>query len=58
MTVGDVARIMDPIGRAALEASARVERTRCGEGTMVWRRWGTGRPLVLLHVSPPTRSTP
>ncbi|MFZ4759001.1 MAG: alpha/beta fold hydrolase, partial [Burkholderiaceae bacterium] len=34
---------------AALDASARVERTPCGDGTMVWRRWGTGRPLVLLH---------
>jgi len=35
--------------RAALEATARVERTRCGTGSMVWRRWGAGRPLVLLH---------
>jgi 2-hydroxy-6-oxonona-2,4-dienedioate hydrolase len=34
---------------AALEAAARVERTRCGAGTMSWRRWGSGRPLVLLH---------
>ncbi len=34
---------------AALEAAARVERTRCGAGTMTWRRWGSGRPLVLLH---------
>lgn len=23
--------------------------TRCGDGTMVWRRWGQGRSLVLLH---------
>ena len=34
---------------AALEAVARVERTRCGTGSMIWRRWGAGRPLVLLH---------
>lgn len=33
----------------ALEAAARIERTRCGAGTMTWRRWGHGRPLVLLH---------
>jgi pimeloyl-ACP methyl ester carboxylesterase len=35
--------------RAALDASARIERTRCGAGAMIWRRWGSGRPLVLLH---------
>jgi 2-hydroxy-6-oxonona-2,4-dienedioate hydrolase len=34
---------------AALQADARLERTRCGAGTMTWRRWGRGRPLVLLH---------
>lgn len=34
---------------AGLAAAARVERTPCGEGTMTWRTWGTGRPLVLLH---------
>lgn len=38
-----------PALRAALEASAEVVRTPCGAGTMVWRRWGAGRPLVLLH---------
>ncbi len=27
---------------------ARVE-TPCGDGTMVWRIWGSGPPLVLLH---------
>lgn len=35
--------------RAALEATAGIERTRCGAGTMVWRRWGEGPALVLLH---------
>ena len=34
---------------ARLEAeSARLE-TPCGDGTMAWRRWGSGRPVVLLH---------
>ena len=34
---------------AALEhASQRIE-TPCGEGTMAWRRWGTGPVTVLLH---------
>src|SRR5579863_186025 len=28
--------------------STRFE-TPCGDGTMVWRCWGGGRPLVLLH---------
>ena len=26
----------------------RIE-TPCGDGMMVWRRWGSGPPLVLLH---------
>jgi 2-hydroxy-6-oxonona-2,4-dienedioate hydrolase len=34
---------------AGLASAARIERTPCGEGTMTWRCWGTGRPLVLLH---------
>lgn len=33
----------------ALHAEAQVHYTSCGDGTMVWRRWGNGRPLVLLH---------
>ena len=28
--------------------SERIE-TPCGDGVMVWRRWGSGPPLVLLH---------
>lgn len=37
------------------EKVARVERraerleSSCGDGRMVWRRWGEGPPLVLLH---------
>ncbi|HEU4377973.1 MAG TPA: alpha/beta fold hydrolase [Hyphomicrobiaceae bacterium] len=33
----------------ALARSARKERTPCGDGSMVWRVWGTGEPLLLLH---------
>lgn len=32
-----------------LLAEAEVHHTSCGDGTMVWRRWGHGKPLVLLH---------
>jgi len=34
---------------AALLAKADEIRTPCGDGTIVWRLWGSGRPLVLLH---------
>ena len=37
---------------AAVDAVARVARkveTPCGEGSMVWRVWGAGEPLVLFH---------
>lgn len=34
---------------SALDAAARVIRTPCGDGQMVWRLWGAGEPLVLLH---------
>jgi pimeloyl-ACP methyl ester carboxylesterase len=30
------------------DAAERIE-TPCGDGRMVWRVWGAGRPLVLLH---------
>jgi len=32
-----------------LERSATLSRVATPLGTMVWRRWGAGRPLVLLH---------
>jgi pimeloyl-ACP methyl ester carboxylesterase len=32
-----------------LQARARRERTRSGNGSVVWRIWGDGAPLVLLH---------
>jgi pimeloyl-ACP methyl ester carboxylesterase len=34
---------------ANLAAQARRRETPCGEGVMVWRAWGEGPPLVLLH---------
>lgn len=34
---------------AAIEARAQRYETPCGEGNMVWRSWGRGEPLVLLH---------
>ena len=32
-----------------LESRATKFTTPCGDGNMVWRRWGKGPPLVLLH---------
>ena len=37
----------DSVGR--VERHARRVETPCGDGAMVWRIWGSGRPLVLLH---------
>jgi pimeloyl-ACP methyl ester carboxylesterase len=34
---------------AAIEAKARRVRTPCSGGSIVWRVWGEGEPLVLLH---------
>lgn len=33
----------------ALESKAEKYETPCGTGKMFWRRWGRGRPVVLLH---------
>jgi pimeloyl-ACP methyl ester carboxylesterase len=33
----------------AMAEVARCARTPCGTGALVWRAWGRGRPLVLLH---------
>ena len=37
----------DPL--SGLAAAARRIETACGEGVMVWRSWGDGTPLILLH---------
>jgi pimeloyl-ACP methyl ester carboxylesterase len=34
---------------ASLDARATRIETPCGDGRMVWRAWGDGRPVVLLH---------
>lgn len=34
-----------------LDAAARHERTPCGDGTLAWRIWGSGTPIVLMHGS-------
>jgi 2-hydroxy-6-oxonona-2,4-dienedioate hydrolase len=33
----------------ALERSARARWTACGDVQMIWRLWGSGEPLILLH---------
>lgn len=35
--------------RDELEAACERHETPCGDGTMVWRRWGEGHPVILLH---------
>jgi len=40
----DPAAIVDALAR-----SARKHRTPCGDGSMVWRVWGQGDPLLLFH---------
>ena len=37
-----------PALRAVAQGARRAE-TPCGTGSLVWRAWGAGRPLVLLH---------
>ena len=34
---------------SALQDRAQVVHTPCGPGTLVWRVWGQGRPIVMLH---------
>lgn len=36
---------------AAFEAEARRFETPCGNGTLVWRSWGSGPPALLAHGS-------
>jgi len=41
---------IDPAAEVeAIARAARKIKTPCGEGTMVWRVWGAGDPLVLFH---------
>lgn len=41
--------LADAPAAAGLDAAARTSSTPCGVGRMVWRCWGSGEPLVLLH---------
>ena len=34
---------------AAWDARARRHETPCGNGRMVWRQWGEGLPVVIMH---------
>ena len=50
MTVNDASGGADPAGVVtALEDAARRHESPCGDGALVWRDWGEGPPLVLLH---------
>jgi pimeloyl-ACP methyl ester carboxylesterase len=41
---------VDPAAIVAdIESRAEIRRTPCGGGWMVWRIWGRGAPLALLH---------
>lgn len=33
----------------AMDARARRHFTPCGQGTLIWRVWGSGPPLIMLH---------
>jgi len=39
---------LGPADLARLDATARHERTPCGDGHMAWRSWGTGKDVLLL----------
>ncbi len=43
-TTADPTTIVDAMTRAA-----RKVETPCGDGSMVWRVWGSGEPLILFH---------
>lgn len=47
--VANTARDEPHAALRTVAAAARRTETPCGDGTMVWRAWGQGRPLVLLH---------
>jgi pimeloyl-ACP methyl ester carboxylesterase len=34
---------------SAISADAEIFETPCGDGRMVWRRWGRGRPIIFAH---------
>jgi len=34
---------------AEIASDAEVHKTPCGDGDLVWRRWGKGQPIVFVH---------
>jgi pimeloyl-ACP methyl ester carboxylesterase len=34
---------------AEIASDVEIHKTPCGEGDLVWRRWGRGRPIVFVH---------
>ena len=34
---------------AGVDAEGQRIETPCGDGSLVWRVWGSGPPLILLH---------
>jgi 2-hydroxy-6-oxonona-2,4-dienedioate hydrolase len=44
VTGRDPAEVLAEVARASVRLT-----TPCGAGEMVWRRWGAGHPIVLLH---------
>ena len=48
-SVNDAAPHDDWPDVAAWDGSAEIAETPCGAGRMMWRCWGAGRPLLLLH---------
>jgi pimeloyl-ACP methyl ester carboxylesterase len=48
--MSETVALQDPAALVAeFEGRARRVETPCGEGTMVWRIWGEGEPLVVSH---------
>ncbi len=42
--------MIDPVARITeLDNRSTILRTPCAGGSVIWRRWGSGPPLVLLH---------
>ena len=52
-TVSPTTQIRSPILNMAdveaLDTRAARHETPCGNGTMIWRKWGQGTPVVLFH---------
>jgi len=47
LSAGETSPFLAPLDR--LSRAAVMTLSPCGEGSMAWRQWGAGPPLVLLH---------